>query len=211
METVYDKIFGAPPTHKQMIRMCQRELDRDCRELQRQAKKMKVQEKVSLLEAKKEARAGNTRNAKAKAKLAARTRAMLDRFAELETNLQGISMQIGMMGAVSAMQKAMKSAVKAMWKMNSQVSLPMMQRIMREFDQQQELMQMKDEMFGEALDDAMGTDELEEDENRIYEEIMDQLAMEQDGLFEGNAPRHRVGVRMPSVATNTSPNETKNE
>ena len=185
MDNVYNKIFGDPPTPKQLIRLCQRELSRDCRDLQRQCKKMETQERVNLLEAKAEAKKGNVRAAKAKAKLVARTRTMIDRYCELQVNLEGISQQIGMMGAVAAMQKAMKTAVKAMYRMNSMVGVPMMQRILREFDKQQNLMEMKDELMGDALEDALGGDEMEEQENAVYQQILDELALTEDARLPG--------------------------
>jgi charged multivesicular body protein 2A len=209
MDDVYNKIFGDPPTPKQLIRTCQRELARDCRDLDRQRKKMEVQEKVNLLEAKAEAKKGNVRAAKAKAKLVARTRTMIDRYCELQVNLEGISQQIGMMGAVASMQKAMKGAVKAMYRMNNLVGVPMMQRILREFDKQQNLMEMKDELMGDALDDALGGDEIEEQENLVYQQILDELSLVDDAKMPSMPS---LGEQLPnfSAVSNGEP-EAKNK
>lgn len=201
MEGVYNQIFGDPPGPKELLRVCQRELKRDIRAMQLQCGKMELTEKVSLLEAKKEARAGNMTTAKAKMRLAARTRVMIDKFNGLAVNLEGILMQLGMMSAVAAMQNAMKSAVKAMWRMNSSVSLPMMERIAREFDKQQNLMEMKEELMGESLDSTMGSDTLESAEDEIYNRLMDELALEHEALLSGGGGG--AGARGTATATPT--------
>lgn len=43
------------------------------------------------------------------------------------------------------------------------MKLPQIQQIMREFEKQSEIMEMKEEIMNDAIDDAMG-DEADEDE-----------------------------------------------
>lgn len=204
MDGLIDAIFGKPPSAKELMRLCQRELRGDCRELQRQMKSMDIQEKLALREAEKEAREGQHRASKAKALLAARTRAMINRMSEMESNLQGVSMQIGSMSAVAAMQKAMKTAVRAMYQMNAQVPLPMMQKIMAEFERQKQTAEFKDELMGEAMDDASGNAELEEESNAIYEEIMAKLAIESEEKFPSvSSAGGGVRVGPPGVANHS--------
>lgn len=47
-----------------------------------------------------------------------------------------------------------KLAVQAMGAMNKQMNLPALSNIMREFDRQNERMEMTSEMMGDAVDDA---------------------------------------------------------
>ena len=47
-----------------------------------------------------------------------------------------------------------KMAVQAMGAMNKQMNLPALSNIMREFDRQNERMEMTSEMMGDAVDDA---------------------------------------------------------
>lgn len=47
--------------------------------------------------------------------------------------------------------------------MSPQLKLPQIQKIMMEFEKQSEMMDMKEEMMNDAIDDAMG-DEDDEDE-----------------------------------------------
>lgn len=57
----------------------------------------------------------------------------------------------------------MKGVTRAMMVMNRQMNLPQMQRIMMEFERQNEMMEMKEEMVGDTMDDAFeGEGEQEE-------------------------------------------------
>ncbi|MFV1129663.1 Snf7 family protein, partial [Klebsiella pneumoniae] len=47
--------------------------------------------------------------------------------------------------------------------MNRQLKLPQIQKIMMEFERQAEIMDMKEEMMNDAIDDAMGDEEDEEE------------------------------------------------
>lgn len=61
------------------------------------------------------------------------------------------------------MAQAMKGVTKAMGTMNRQLKLPQIQKIMMEFERQAEIMDMKEEMMNDAIDDAMGDEEDEEE------------------------------------------------
>ena len=48
----------------------------------------------------------------------------------------------------------MRGATKAMGAMNKQMNLPALTKIMRDFERQNEKMEMTSEMMGDAVDDA---------------------------------------------------------
>jgi charged multivesicular body protein 2A len=52
-------------------------------------------------------------------------------------------------------------------KSDRQLKLPQIQKIMQEFEKQSEIMDMKEEMMSDAIDDAMG-DEADEEERLIF-------------------------------------------
>merc|ERR1711871_769786 len=58
----------------------------------------------------------------------------------------------------------MQNAAQAMIRMNKQMNLPAMQRIMKQFAMESEKMEMTQEMMGDAMDDAMGEEDEEETE-----------------------------------------------
>lgn len=52
---------------------------------------------------------------------------------------------------------------RAMASMNRQLNLPQIQRILQEFEKQSEIMDMKEEIMNDAIDDAMEGDDDEEE------------------------------------------------
>lgn len=58
------------------------------------------------------------------------------------------------------------------------MNLPQIQRIMQEFDKQSEVMDMKEEMISEVIDDAMGEDEDEEEGDAIVAQVLDELGLQ---------------------------------
>lgn len=61
------------------------------------------------------------------------------------------------------MAQAMKGVTRAMASMNRQLNLPQIQRILQEFEKQSEIMDMKEEVMNDAIDDAMEDDGDEEE------------------------------------------------
>lgn len=65
----------------------------------------------------------------------------------------------------------MRGVTKAMRSMNKQLNLPQIQQIMSEFEKQTEIMDMKEEMMGDAIDDAMGEADDEEETETIVQQV----------------------------------------
>ena len=61
----------------------------------------------------------------------------------------------------------MKGVTKAMMSMNKQMKLPEIQKIMQEFEKQSEIMDMKEEMMSDVIDDALGDEDDEEESDNI--------------------------------------------
>ncbi|KHJ93951.1 SNF7 family protein [Oesophagostomum dentatum] len=83
-------------------------------------------------------------------------------------------------------QMAMKGVTRAMQSMNRQLNLPQIQKIMMEFEKQSEIMDMKEEIMGDAIDDALGdeTDDAESEQivNQVLDELGIQMGQEMAGL-----------------------------
>ena len=92
-----------------------------------------------------------------------RTRRYVKKFILMRANIQAVSLKIQTLKSQNAMGEAMKGVTKAMQSMNRQLKLPQIQKIMQEFEKQSEIMDMKEEMMSDAIDDAMG-DEGDEEE-----------------------------------------------
>lgn len=61
--------------------------------------------------------------------------------------------------------------------MNRNMNLPQIQRIMMEFEKESELMDMKEEMMSDTIDEAMEEEEDEEEEETIVNQILDEIGI----------------------------------
>jgi division protein CdvB (Snf7/Vps24/ESCRT-III family) len=100
--------------------------------------------------------------------------------------------------STQAMSDAMRGVATAMRRMNAQVDLPAMQRIMMDFEREGEVMDMKGEMMGEGIEDAMGEDEDEAEADEVLSKVLDEIGIEMGGAL-AEAPRGEVrGAQQPA-------------
>lgn len=96
-----------------------------------------------------------------------RTRRYVKKFMLMKANIQAVSLKIQALKSQNAMAQAMKGVTKAMQSMNRQLNLPQIQRILQEFEKQSEIMDMKEEIMNDAIDDAM-EDDADEEERYLF-------------------------------------------
>merc|ERR1712001_510441 len=101
------------------------------------------------------AKQGEMDAVKVMAKDLVRTRRYVKKFMLMRANIQAVSLKIQTLKSQNAMAHAMKGVTKAMQTMNKQMKLPEIQKIMMEFEKQTEIMDMKEEMMSDVIDDAM--------------------------------------------------------
>lgn len=167
-------LFGKRKTPQEMMREQQRLVQRSIREIDRERTTLQNNEKKTIIEIKKLAKQGQLPAAKILAKDLVRTRSYITKMYTMRAELQAVSMQLTTMKTTAAMNSAMAGATKAMMRMNAKMNLPAMQKITMEFQKQNEMMGMKEEMINDALDEMAGDDEDEESEdivNQTLEEI----------------------------------------
>jgi hypothetical protein len=92
------------------------------------------------------------------------------------------------------MAEAMRGATKAMSSMNRQMNLPQIQKIMMEFEKESELMDMKDEMMGDAIDDVMEEEDDEVESEEIVNKVLDEI---------GISLNQEVSMRMIGIVGDT--------
>ena len=103
------------------------------------------------------------------------------------------------------MSEAMKGVTKAMGRMNKTMKLPQIQKIMQEFEKQSEIMDMKEEMMNDVMDDAMGGSDDEEETENLVNKVLDELGLE--NMAEVGAIPSAVGEPTPAqseVTMNTT-------
>lgn len=92
-----------------------------------------------------------------------RTRRYVKKFMLMKANIQAVSLKIQTLRSQNAMAQAMRGVTKAMQSMNRQLNIPQIQKILQDFEKQSEIMDMKEEIMNDAIDDAMEDDADEEE------------------------------------------------
>ena len=95
-----------------------------------------------------------------------------------------------------AMSEAMKGVTRAMGRMNKQMNLPQIQKIMQQFEKESEIMDMKEEMMNDVMDDAMGDEDDEEESENLVNKVLDELGLE--NMAEVGAIPSAVGEPTPA-------------
>ncbi|XP_030843778.1 charged multivesicular body protein 2a-like [Strongylocentrotus purpuratus] len=201
-------LFGKKKTPEQMLKQNQRALNRTIRELDREKTRMEQQEKKVIAEIKKMAKQGQMDAVKIMAKDLVRTRNFIKRFILMKANIQAVSLKVQTLRSQNAMANAMKGVSKALKnnehkgkiRINRVMKLPQIQKIMMEFERESEIMDMKEEMMNDAIDDVMEGDDDEEESDVIVSQVLDELGLSlTDDL---------VGIPSTGGALNTKSKET---
>uniref|UniRef100_A0A8C3Y5Y2 Charged multivesicular body protein 2A n=1 Tax=Catharus ustulatus TaxID=91951 RepID=A0A8C3Y5Y2_CATUS len=168
-------LFGRRRTPEELLRQNQRALARAVRELDRERQKLEAQEKKIIVDIKKMAKQGQMDAVRVMAKDLVRTRRYVRKFIAMRANVQGVALRT--LKSNSAMASAMRGVTRAMATMNRQLKLPQIQRILQEFQKQSELMDMKEELMNDAIDDALGDEDDEDESDAVVSQVLDELGL----------------------------------
>jgi charged multivesicular body protein 2A len=95
----------------------------------------------------------------------------------MRTQLQAISLRIQTVRSNEQMMQAMKGATSLLGSMNRQMNLPALQRIAMEFERENDIMDQRQEMMDDAIDDVTGLED-EEEEDEVVNQILDELGID---------------------------------
>jgi len=164
-------------TPAERLRKHQRSLEKTQRELDRERVKLENQEKKLIQEIKKSAKNGQMGACKIQAKDLVRTRRYIEKFYSMRTQLQAISLRIQTVRTNEQMMQAMKGATGVLGNMNRSMNLPALQRIAMEFERENDIMDQRQEMMDDAIDDVTGLeDEAEGDE--VVEQVLEEIGVD---------------------------------
>merc|ERR1719271_2415601 len=124
------------------------------------------------------AKEGQVDSAKIYAKDLVRTRAYIKKMHKMKSHMEAVSLRLQTMQSSAQMAQCMKGVTKVMGQMNRKMNLPQIQKIMMEFEKQNEMMGMKEEMMADAVDDAFADDEDEDEEENILGSVLAELGVE---------------------------------
>ncbi|KAJ5178178.1 Snf7 [Penicillium coprophilum] len=170
--------FGKRMTPAERLRKHQRALDRTQRELDRERVKLENQEKKLVQDIKKSAKNGQVGACKIQAKDLVRTRRYIQKFYQMRTQLQAISLRIQTVRSNEQMMQSMKGATMLLGSMNRQMNLPALQRIAMEFERENDVMDQRQEMMDDAIDEATGMEGEEEEGEDILKEVLDEIGVD---------------------------------
>ncbi|ORX54857.1 hypothetical protein BCR36DRAFT_322308 [Piromyces finnis] len=165
------------PTSKEILRKQKRALNRAIRDLDRERIKLEQQEKQLIVNIKNTAKKNQVNACKIMAKDLVRTRRYIQKFYEMKTQLQAVSLRIQTLQSNQTMTEAMKGVSSAMKTMNKQINLPQISKIMMNFEKESELMDIKEEMMNDAIDNAMEEEDDEEESENIVNQIFDEIGI----------------------------------
>eukprot|EP00761_Pharyngomonas_kirbyi_P011364 gb/GECH01011389.1/.p1 GENE.gb/GECH01011389.1/~~gb/GECH01011389.1/.p1 ORF type:complete len:212 (+),score=68.82 gb/GECH01011389.1/:1-636(+) len=186
-----DALFGKKKSPKEIMREYKRGIDRTIRELDRERTKMQSQEKKLISDMKKMAKQNQMDAVKIMAKDLVRTRNYITKFYRMRAQMQAVSLRLQTLRSTQQMNEAMKGVTKTMMVMNKRMNIPQMQRIMMEFQKQSEMMDMKEEVMNDSIDDAFEEDEDEEEEEGLVNAVLDEIGLDLSGKL-GNTPGNKL-------------------
>lgn len=193
-------------TPAERLRKHQRALEKTQRELDRERVKLENQEKKLVQDIRKSAKNGQMGAVKIQAKDLVRTRrygfnyiSMLrpviivrsvcskwltlwfgryvQKFYQMRTQLQAISLRIQTVRSNEQMMQSMKGATALLGSMNRQMNLPALQRIAMEFEKENDIMDQRQEMMDDAIDDVTGLDD-EVEEEEVVNQVLDEIGVD---------------------------------
>lgn len=118
----------------------------------------------------------------------------VEKFYSMRTQLQAISLRIQVsthsfkslllwliqsqtVRTNEQMMQSMKGATRILGSMNRSMNLPALQRIAMEFERENDIMDQRQEMMDDAIDDITGVDE-EEESDLVVEQVLEEIGVD---------------------------------
>jgi charged multivesicular body protein 2A len=183
--SIMDLIFGKKKTPKEIMREYKRNIDRTIRELEREKVKMGNEERKLMNDMKRAAKNNQMDAVKIMAKDIVRTRQYQTKFLKMKSQLNSVSLKLTAMATTSQMMTSMAQVTRALQGMNNRMNLPEMQKIMMEFEKQNGIMDMKEEMMSDSIDEGLGgSDETEVEEGTLLAQVFDEVGLDLQGKLK---------------------------
>ena len=104
-------------------------------------------------------------------------RRYIQKFYQMRTQLQAVSLRIQTVRSNEQMMQSMKGATSLLGSMNRSMNLPALQRIAMEFEKENDIMDQRQEMMDDAIDDVTGLEDEEEGEE-VVKEVLDEIGVD---------------------------------
>lgn len=184
-------------TSKEQSRKVKRDISKSARDIEREKNGLERQEKDLIKEIKKAAAMGNQvkcfkclnkplthdkkqQSTKILAKQLVQLRNQKQKLMLMKTNVNSIGLQATTMAAHVAMSTAIASTTKAM--ASAQMDAGDLKKTLMDFEKQNALMSMQEDMVQDALIDDF--DQESEEENEIVEQVLQQVGLDLDAIMQ---------------------------
>ena len=195
-------ILGRDKPLKEILRENKRQITRAVRELDREKAALEKEEKRLTVEIKKAARENQMSSVKIMAKDLVRTRQHITKFIEMRSHLQGVALKLQTVKSHEAMASAMQNTAKAMAKMNKAVNVKTITKMLADFERENARTEMMQEVMGDAIDDALADDAVEEEEDRVVNQVLDEI-----GITFGEELPETAGLGKPATEAEAAPSK----
>lgn len=101
----------------------------------------------------------------------------IQKFHQMRTQLQAVSLRIQTVRSNEQMMQSMKGATQLLGNMNRSMRLPALQKIAMEFEKENDIMDQRQEMMDDAIDDVTGVEDEEEGEE-VIKEVLDEIGVD---------------------------------
>ncbi|KAG0094398.1 hypothetical protein BGZ93_007257 [Podila epicladia] len=145
----------------EVLRGHQRTLKKAQREIGRELMKLENQERKVIVDIKRAAKAGQMSSCRIMAKDLIRTRRHFQKLYQMKTQLQGVGLRIQTMGAMS-----------------KNMNWPQLQQTIMEFEKESAILDMKEEIMSDTIDEAVGEEGDEEEEDAIVDQVLGEIGID---------------------------------
>jgi charged multivesicular body protein 2A len=191
----YAYVFGREKTARELVRDNRRLIDRGIRELDRERSLLQSQETKLVNELRSLSRSGTGAAEPAIRMMArdlVRTRAAVANFGKLKMQMQSVSLRMQTIQGTHAMGAAMTGVTRALGVLNARLGLPRMQRIMMEFEKQNQKAEDSAEIMGDTIDGAFCAEDETEATDELVAQVLDEIGCTVRDEFATPIPTMRV-------------------
>jgi len=175
----FSEWFEKPDPEKE-CRKWTRQLRREMRRMDREVRGIEREEKKLQKEIRKLAKQGHMGAIKSLARELVASKKAKERLWTCKANMNSVKMQMRSNLSMLKMSKAVKSSTKVMQSMAKLMNVPEVMETMREMSYEMEKAGFIEEMMADTMDDAMGVDE--EDVDEEVDKVIMELTM---GILDG--------------------------
>ncbi|CAG2158935.1 unnamed protein product [Oppiella nova] len=174
-------------TQNREIRRAQRDVDKSRNDIEKQEKQLEIQ-------IKKAAKEGNKQLCQTLAKQLVQLRKSRTRTVAVGANIGAIGSKSKIIQANNKMAEAMANTTKTMSEMNAQLKPQQMMKTMQDFEKENQMMSMKEEMIEDTLNGILDESGDEEEQDAVVAQVLDEIGIEITGkMASAPTPSRELG------------------